>query len=93
VASKIHGYRRWLGSEEGFSFAVGDKPAEAPVGVAVIGIVSRLPELSREAVEDRFGVVGVLSDYQDVRDLPSCSWKFVSKHLQKVSFLGLPADD
>src|ERR1700730_10753493 len=84
---------RWLGLEEGFSFPVGDEITEARVGVRVGLLVSRLPELVGEEVKCRLGVVGIFADYEYMCDSPTPHRKPLSKHLQKVSFPGLPADD
>ena len=82
-----------MGSEEGFSFPVGDKLTEACVGVGVGSIVSRLPELAGEEVECRLGVSRIFPDYEYVCDSPAPHREPLSKHLQKMSFPGLPADN
>lgn len=82
-----------LGSEEGFSFPVGDKLAEACIGEGVELTVSGLPELAGEEAECRVGVSRVFPDYEYVYDSATLQRKPLAKHLQKVSFPGLPADD
>ena len=81
---------RQLGLEEGCSFPVGDKLAETPAGDGVIA--RQITEVGGEVLESRPRVRRILSNYIQVIHSPPTPREPLPKHLQKMSFFGLPAD-